>query len=190
MSEDVDALLECMAGLVRAGDRAGAAALGNDARRGVPLAVAPCDLALGGALARGAESTVLCATFRGRDAVFKRAAIRDAAALVRFRAELAVLARLRHAHVAPLLAARAVPPDYGIVLPRYTCSLHVRSRPATHRRGRLIWGRGAGCTRAARASPPPPRAMMRWPRGLGADRDHDPRDERNHPMDPSELLCF
>lgn len=120
------AMLEQMAVMVRSGDIVGAVALGNECD--VKLAVPKSDVAAGHVIGRGSESVIVSAQYQGSEVALKKYIIRCTADLKRFRKEVAVLQGLRHKHVVPLLGARAVPPDYAMIIPLYTCSVEVRIR--------------------------------------------------------------
>ena len=113
-----------MSCLVRKGDFLGAAELGN--AQETKLAVPKTEAVARDVLGRGTESTIFAADYQGANVALKKMTIRCTADLERFRKEVALLNSLNHAHVVPLLAARVLPPDYAMVLPRYACSLEVR----------------------------------------------------------------
>ncbi|KAF8055592.1 SEC13B [Scenedesmus sp. PABB004] len=117
--------LPLMQAAVRRGELQEAAAVG--ARAVVPLSVRLEDLSLLGELASGAEATVLAGQLGGADVAVKRFTLRHSDDLLRFRRELSILASLAgHPRVVPLLGARALPPDYLIVMPLAPSSLHAR----------------------------------------------------------------
>lgn len=118
--------LETMQERTRRGDFAGATAVGN--RLPVPLAISKEDLVMGAKISDGACSTVFAATFRGQPVAVKKAHIRRSADLLRFRKEVTMLSALSHRSITPLLAARALPPDYLLVMPLFSSSLEVRPR--------------------------------------------------------------
>jgi serine/threonine protein phosphatase PrpC len=119
---DVATALVQMSAAVQAGDFAEAAAIG--ARAPVPLSIPKAALRLGRVLSEGAQAAVYEAELTSGSApgcaplavAVKRARIRTAQDLVRFRREVALLAELRHPHVVRLLGARLLPPDYCMVL--------------------------------------------------------------------------
>ncbi len=117
---DITAAIAAMARLCQRGDFAAAAALG--AAASPPLALPPDALALGAPLYTGAQAVVSEATLAlppgapPRRVAVKRAVVRGALDLERFRAEVALLAELRHPHLARLLAAHLLPPRYLAVL--------------------------------------------------------------------------
>jgi serine/threonine protein kinase len=93
----------------------------------VPLNVQLDDLSLLGELASGAEATVLYGSFNGQDVAVKRFRIAQADDLKRFRRELSILAALAgHPHIVPIVAARALPPDYLLVMPLAATTLHAK----------------------------------------------------------------
>ena len=116
--------LERMAQLVRSGDFAAAAEVGNAAS--VQLAIEKVASPRGRLLAQGSGSRIYETNFGQRDAVLKVATVRSTADLQRFRKEVGLLSCIIDPHVVPLLAARMLPPDYSMVLPRYSASLEVR----------------------------------------------------------------
>jgi serine/threonine protein kinase len=84
-------------------------------------------LSLLGELASGAEATVLYGSFGGHDVAVKRFQISQSDDLKRFRRELSILARLAgHPHIVPVVAARALPPDYLLVMPLAAATLHAK----------------------------------------------------------------
>lgn len=84
-------------------------------------------LALLGELACGAEASVLYGSHAGRDVAVKRFKIGQSDDLKRFRRELSILASLAgHPNIVPLVAARALPPDYLIVMPLAATTLHAK----------------------------------------------------------------
>jgi serine/threonine protein kinase len=84
-------------------------------------------LSLLGELASGAEATVLYGSFGGDDVAVKRFKISQSDDLKRFRRELSILARLAgHPHIVPVVAARALPPDYLLVMPLAAATLHAK----------------------------------------------------------------
>jgi serine/threonine protein kinase len=92
---------------------------------------------LGPELAQGAEGAVLLGQWQGRQVAVKRFKISQSDDLVRFRSELATLSQLQHPHVMPVLGARALPPDYFLVMPLARSSLHAMLyqqgwRPSLH----------------------------------------------------------
>jgi serine/threonine protein kinase len=122
-----------------------AAAIGATAA--VPLSIRLEDLSLLGEIASGAEATVLYATLNnssnssssdstspaaGRtlhssssDVAVKRFKMHHSDDLNRFRRELRILASLAgHPNIVPLLGARALPPDYLMVMPLAATTLH------------------------------------------------------------------
>jgi hypothetical protein len=116
-------ILQQMAVMVRSGDIAGAATLGNAGD--VKLAVPQSEVATGQVIGRGSESMIMSAHYKGSEVALKKNIIRCTADLERFRKEVAVLSGMRHEHVVPLLGACAVPPCYSMIIPLYTCSLEV-----------------------------------------------------------------
>lgn len=60
-----------------------------------------------GKLSEGAESTVFRGTWRGQAVAVKKARISASVDLDRFKGELAILARLQHPAVVPLLGGKA-----------------------------------------------------------------------------------
>ncbi|GFR48621.1 hypothetical protein Agub_g10535, partial [Astrephomene gubernaculifera] len=110
-----DALAQ-MATAIRSGNIQEARGIGD--RCVVPLSVTAMELGMSGKLSEGSESTVYRGTWRGRQVAVKKVRISTSADLDRFRCEVALLAELGgHPAVLPLLAARALPPDYLMVLP-------------------------------------------------------------------------
>lgn len=115
--------LQHMAELIRYGDIPSAVTFGN--QQTTPLAVATTDLITKHELGKGSESTIRAGTFCGSSVAIKKAIIRNTKDLERFRRELGMLASLRHEHIVPLRAARAIPPTYMMLLPQYSGSLEV-----------------------------------------------------------------
>ncbi|KAG2437968.1 hypothetical protein HXX76_005583 [Chlamydomonas incerta] len=141
-----DALL-AMTTAVRSGEMMQARAIGEQCE--VPLSVTAADLALAGKISEGAESTVFRGTWRGQAVAVKKARISASADLDRFKTELAILARLQHPAVVPLLGARCLPPDYMLVLPLAECG---NLRDALHERGwRPSWTQLLGLARQVAA---------------------------------------
>jgi hypothetical protein len=128
---DLSEFLDRMAALVRGGDFDGAARVGRAAH--VNLAVDTSELVFGNVLAAGSESTVYASTYNGAESVVKVVTIRNPHDLQRYRKELAILSRLKDSSIVQLLSARALPPRYSMVLPRYHASLEVRSRAEANR---------------------------------------------------------
>ncbi|KAG2493753.1 hypothetical protein HYH03_007975 [Edaphochlamys debaryana] len=107
--------LAAMQAAVRSGEIPQARLIGE--RCVMPLSITAGELAMSGKLSQGAESTVFRGTWRGQPVAVKKARIATSADLDRFRRELAILHRIHHPSVIPLLGARALPPDYLLVLP-------------------------------------------------------------------------
>eukprot|EP00879_Flechtneria_rotunda_P011437 GHRR01011947.1.p1 GENE.GHRR01011947.1~~GHRR01011947.1.p1 ORF type:complete len:225 (+),score=70.21 GHRR01011947.1:266-940(+) len=119
-----DALL-AMQQAVRRGELEQAAAIGASAQ--VPLNIRLDDLSLLGEIASGGQATVLYGTLSNADVAVKRFKIQHTDDLKRFRRELSILASLApHPHIVPLLAARALPPDYLLVMPLAATTLHTK----------------------------------------------------------------
>jgi hypothetical protein len=123
MGEQAAQVLAEMSRLIKQGDIQAACELGN--QHTPPLAVPKAAVKAHELLGTGSESTIHAAELDGVEAAYKRYKIRNAADLERYRKELALLLSLRHQHVVPVLAARAIPPDYSVIIPRYDCSLEV-----------------------------------------------------------------
>ncbi|KAG2450587.1 hypothetical protein HYH02_004427 [Chlamydomonas schloesseri] len=141
-----DALM-AMAKAVRSGEMMQARAIGEQCE--VPLSLTAAELAMADKLSEGAESTVFRGSWRGQAVAVKKARIAASADLDRFKAELAILARLRHPAVVPLLGARCLPPDYMLVLPLAACG---NLRDALHERGwRPSWTQLLGLARQVAA---------------------------------------
>lgn len=93
----------------------------------IPLNVQLDELSLLGELASGAEATVLYGSFGGQDVAVKRFKISQSDDLKRFRRELSILASLAgHPNIVPVVAARALPPDYLSVMPLAATTLHAK----------------------------------------------------------------
>jgi serine/threonine protein kinase len=102
-----------------------AAAIGATAI--IPLSVQLDELSLLGELASGAEATVLYGSFCGQDVAVKRFKISQSDDLIRFRRELSILASLAgHPNIVPVVAARALPPDYLLVMPLAATTVHAK----------------------------------------------------------------
>lgn len=85
------------------------------------------ELSLLGELASGAEATVLYGSLNGADVAVKRFKIHQSDDLKRFRRELSILASLSgHPNIVPVVAARALPPDYLLVMPLAATTLHAK----------------------------------------------------------------
>lgn len=85
------------------------------------------ELSLLGELASGAEATVLYGSFCGQDVAVKRFKISQSDDLIRFRRELSILASLAgHPNIVPVVAARALPPDYLLVMPLAATTVHAK----------------------------------------------------------------
>jgi hypothetical protein len=118
-----EAVLESMAEHVRKGDFETAVTCGNSFR--VPLALPIAAVRGTDILGKGTESVIRAGELDGAPVAIKKAAIRTAEDLRRYRKEAAILSTLKHSHIIPLLAARALPPSYAMVLPRYAGSMEV-----------------------------------------------------------------
>jgi serine/threonine protein kinase len=81
---------------------------------------------MGQQLAEGAEASVHFGQWQGTDVAVKRFKIAQSDDLIRFRSELTTLAGLQHPNIIPLLGARALPPNYFLVMPLALGSLHDR----------------------------------------------------------------
>jgi serine/threonine protein kinase len=93
----------------------------------IPLSVQLDELSLLGELASGAEATVLYGSFCGQDVAVKRFKISQSDDLIRFRRELSILASLAgHPNIVPVVAARALPPDYLLVMPLAATTVHAK----------------------------------------------------------------
>ncbi|PNH05269.1 Protein kinase and PP2C-like domain-containing protein [Tetrabaena socialis] len=109
-----DALL-AMITAIRSGEMQQARGIGE--RCVIPLSLTSVDLAMGAKLCEGAESIVYRGTWAGHPVAIKKFRITSSADLDRFKSELTILSSLNHPAVVPLLGARAMPPDYMLVLP-------------------------------------------------------------------------
>jgi len=118
------AALQQMQALVAEADFAGAAACGN--AHAPQLAVSRESLVLRERISQGACSTVFAGELDGGRVAVKKAHIRVSADLQRLRKELCMLVALSHCGITPLLAARALPPEYLLVMPLLSPSLEVR----------------------------------------------------------------
>ncbi|GLI68583.1 hypothetical protein VaNZ11_013053 [Volvox africanus] len=107
--------LQAMGEAVRSGDILKARGIGGQCV--VPLNLTASDLNISGKLSEGAESTVFRGHWNGQEVAVKKVRIAVSADLDRFRGELDLLSSLHHPAVVPLIGARALPPDYMIVLP-------------------------------------------------------------------------
>lgn len=68
---------------------------------------------------------MLYGSFGGQDVAVKRFKISQSDDLKRFRRELSILASLAgHPNIVPVVAARALPPDYLLVMPLAATTLH------------------------------------------------------------------
>jgi hypothetical protein len=123
MCLDISEVLDRMAALVRVGDFKAAARVGRAAH--VNLAVEPSDIVFGDPLAAGSESTIYATIYNGEDAVIKVVTMRSTHDLHRYRKEMAILSTLRDPNIIRLVGARALPPRYSMILPRYQASLEV-----------------------------------------------------------------
>jgi serine/threonine protein kinase len=117
-------VLEQMAQHVRQGQFDDAACCGNAYT--IPLAVPGPSLVSGPELGTGSESVIRAGQLNGTPVAIKKAVIRNTADLDRFRREVSLLCSLSHTNIVPLLAARVLPPNYTMVLPRYSGSIEVR----------------------------------------------------------------
>ena len=117
-------VLERMADHVRKGEFEAAVACGNACS--VPLALPEAAVRGSDTLGSGTESVIRAGELDEAPVAMKKAVIRTPADLQRFRREVGILSSLSHSGIISLLAARALPPTYTMVLPRYTGSLEVR----------------------------------------------------------------
>ena len=116
--------LEHMASASRSGDFAVATKLGNSMP--IPLAVCVKDLNLSNLkISEGSSSSVYSGTYDGQAVAVKKVHIRKSADLLRFRKELSIVGGLSHDSIIALVAARALPPDYMIVMPLMVTSVEV-----------------------------------------------------------------
>lgn len=100
-----------------------AAAIGASAA--VSLSIKLDDLSLLGEIASGAEATVLYGCLMNTDVAAKRFKLHHSDDLKRFRREVSILATLApHPNIVPLLGARALPPDYLLIMPLAATTLH------------------------------------------------------------------
>lgn len=96
-------------------------------RRASPsLAVPLADLFIQAELAEGGEATVWQGTCGGAPVAVKRFKIAQQDDLARFRRELALMASLQHPRIMPLVAARALPPSYMLLMPLAASNLHAK----------------------------------------------------------------
>lgn len=116
-------VLERMAEHVRKGEFESAVACGNSCS--VPLALPEAAVRGSIVLGIGTESVIRAGELDGVPVAMKKAVIRTPADLQRFRKEIGILSSLRHSGIVSLLAARALPPTYTMVLPRHSGSLEV-----------------------------------------------------------------
>eukprot|EP00878_Enallax_costatus_P026993 GHUV01029011.1.p1 GENE.GHUV01029011.1~~GHUV01029011.1.p1 ORF type:complete len:241 (+),score=57.60 GHUV01029011.1:242-964(+) len=108
---------------VRKGELQQAATIGASAA--VPLSIKLDDLSLLGEIASGAEATVLYGSLNNTDVAVKLFRMHHSDDLKRFRRELSILATLApHPNIVPLLGARALPPDYLLIMPLAATTLH------------------------------------------------------------------
>ena len=118
-----DTVLENMAKLVRQGLFEAAAELGASSSSALPpLSVARDALTNLVPLFSGAQASVFSAEWAGRTVAVKKATIREAVDLVRFRREVAMLASLRHDNIVPLLGAGMLPPEYLAIFELFDAS--------------------------------------------------------------------
>lgn len=116
-SSDIPGTLVAMAAAVQAGDFAAAETIG--AAAALPLSIPKASLQQGAQLSEGAQATVYAARYTPAgasspvDVAVKRPRIRESADLERFRAEVGLLATLRHPGLVTLLGARMLPPGAG-----------------------------------------------------------------------------
>lgn len=107
-----------MALAVQNGDFSRAEALGEVAP--VPLSIPKASLRPVRPISEGAQATVSEAEMElsgtSRPVAVKRARIREAQDLVRFRDEVELLAAAQHPHVVELVGARLLPPDYLLIM--------------------------------------------------------------------------
>ncbi len=122
--DDTSTRLAQMQQLVRQAEFEAAECVGN--RPGeIPLAVAKDALVNRRALFEGAQASVFSAEWtsaRDGEVAVKKATIREAVDLVRFRREVAMLASLRHHNIVPLLGARMLPPEYLAIFELFDAS--------------------------------------------------------------------
>lgn len=116
-------VLARMAEHIRKGEFESAVACGNSFD--VPLAIPDGAVRAAGFLGQGTESVIRAGELHGVPIAMKKAVIRTPDDLQRFRKEVGILCTLHHSNIISLLAARALPPNYTMILPRYTESLEV-----------------------------------------------------------------
>lgn len=121
---DVATTLEAVSQAVQRGAFDEAREIGNAAA--IPLAISSSDVELGVRLHDTPQSSVYQGRFQEQDVAVKRCKIGRAADLQSFRQEVALLAQLNHPGIARLLAVKAVPPDYLMVVPLEETDLHDR----------------------------------------------------------------
>ena len=120
--EEASTRLAQMQQLVRQAEFEAAERVGNLGE--IPLAVAKEALVNRRTLFEGAQASVFRAEWRDGEVAVKKATIREAVDLVRFRREVAMLASstLQHPNIVPLLGARMLPPDYLAVFELFDAS--------------------------------------------------------------------
>ena len=118
---DAASRLEHIASLVQRGEFEEAEYVGNTAGH-LPLAVPRASLRYGAPLSEGTQATVFRGHWVEREIAIKKAVIREAVDLVRFRREVELLASCRHPNIVALLAARMLPPNYLSIMEIYTTS--------------------------------------------------------------------
>lgn len=122
-NSSAQAVLELMAEHVRNGEFQSAVECGNTFR--VPLAVQEAGLRKGAIVGTGSESVIRAGELDGAPVAIKKAIIRTPDDLQRYRKEVGILCTLQHDSIISLEAARALPPNYTMVLPRYAGNLEV-----------------------------------------------------------------
>ena len=125
--DDDETRLSTMQQLVKRGEFREAELVGNAGT--IPLAVSKTRLRydIGTPLSSGAQASVFRAEWVGREpslVAIKKAMVREAVDLVRFRREVQMLSdqSVRHENIVPLIGARMLPPDYLAIFELFSTS--------------------------------------------------------------------
>lgn len=119
---DIEKTLQLMKDAVGSGHFGEAQRIGNAGS--IPLAIGSSEVSIQRQLYDAPHSSVNEGKYHGQDVAVKRCKIGTAADLDSFRQEVTLMSRLNHPNIVRLLAVRALPPGYLMLVPLEDCSLH------------------------------------------------------------------